>query len=179
MDNNFIQSTLIKDSLSASEFSSILSVCNQKPAKYFQELILSATLAGKLVPVHKPIPYISSLNPRIKEVCVIRDNSPIYTTETLISWAKAKGFVLPEMCEKRDIRCSLSETERNKLLEILLGMAIYAFKYDPKATRNFATGGNKNSIRAALQTSGLDADEDTIRGYLDEAVKLFENKLQK
>lgn len=179
MDNNFIQNVLIKDSLSAIEFSTILNVCNQKPAKYFQELILSATLCGKLVPVHKPTPYIPDLNPRIKEVYIIKDDSSVYATEALISWAKTKGFILPEVCQKTDVRSDLNETERTKLLEILLGMAIYAFKYDPKATRNFATGGNKNSIRAALQTSGLDADEDTIRSYLDEAVKLFEHKLKK
>ena len=71
-------------------------------------------------------------------------------------------------------------TERNKMLETILGMAIHAYGYDPSSSRNNATGTNKNSIYAGIQAAGLNVTDDTIRGYLKEAKELFsDTKLPK
>jgi hypothetical protein len=54
-----------------------------------------------------------------------------------------------------------------------LGMAMARYDYDPQKLRNHATGDNRVSIAADLQTVALDVDSDTIRKYLTEAAKLF------
>lgn len=77
--------------------------------------------------------------------------------------------------EKPEIKTLISETERMTFLKLILGMAIDKYNYNPKIHRNSATGGNKGSIRNALQTisSELDVNEDTIRKYLTEASEFF------
>jgi hypothetical protein len=69
----------------------------------------------------------------------------------------------------------LSETERNTMLKLIIGMAIDAYDYDPgpDGPRNTATGGNKGSIKAALERCGLSADQKTIKKYLEEAAKQY------
>lgn len=67
----------------------------------------------------------------------------------------------------------LSETERNTMLKLIVGMAIDAYGYDPDSKKNPATGNNNGSIKAALERVGLSADEKTIIKYLKEAVDRY------
>jgi hypothetical protein len=74
----------------------------------------------------------------------------------------------------------ITESERQTMLKLIIGMAIDAYKYDPDAKRNPATGNNKCSIKAALERVGLSLTEKTISKYLEEAVERFpEAKLRK
>ncbi|MGZ8157940.1 MAG: hypothetical protein ACXWT1_16440 [Methylobacter sp.] len=66
----------------------------------------------------------------------------------------------------------LTETERQKMLKLIIGMAIDAYGYNPESNRNSATG-DKNGISAKLQTHGISIIDDTIRKYLTEAKKLI------
>lgn len=66
-------------------------------------------------------------------------------------------------------------TERRKMLEAILGMAMHAYRYDPSSTRNMATGNNKDSISAGIQSVGLNVSDDTMRAYLNEAKEIFSN----
>lgn len=70
-------------------------------------------------------------------------------------------------------QATFTETEKGKVLQILLGMAMHAYKYDPESTRNLATGENKGSISAGLQEVNLNVTNETIKKYLEEAAKLF------
>jgi hypothetical protein len=67
-------------------------------------------------------------------------------------------------------KSELSESERNTILKLIIGMAIDAYGYDPESNKNTATGNNHGSIKAALERVGLSADEKTIIKYLKEAV---------
>ena len=67
----------------------------------------------------------------------------------------------------------LSESERNSLLKLAFGMAISAYKYDPRKNRNSASGENRGSIAADLSRIGLNIDTDTIRKYIKEAEERF------
>lgn len=66
-------------------------------------------------------------------------------------------------------------TERRKMLEAILGMAMHAYRYDPSSARNTATGNNKDSISAGIQSVGLNVSDDTMRSYLNEAKEIFPN----
>lgn len=66
----------------------------------------------------------------------------------------------------------LAETERNTMLKLILGMAMHAYSYDPKNSRNSLTGA-KNGLSAKLQTLDINIGDDTIRKYLTEAKKLI------
>lgn len=43
------------------------------------------------------------------------------------------------------------------------------------STRNTATGNNKDSISAGIQSVGLNVSDDTMRSYLNEAKEIFPN----
>jgi hypothetical protein len=83
-----------------------------------------------------------------------------------LRWAKGKNFALPENLDnfldlhpedtKPQLENSLTETERNSLLKMILGMAKARYGYDSKNPRNPATGGNKDSIYADLAKYELD-----------------------
>lgn len=75
--------------------------------------------------------------------------------------------------EKQKINVDLSETERNTMLKLIIGMAIDAYGYDPDNTKNSATGKNNGSIKSSLERVGLSADEKTIKKYLEAAAELF------
>jgi hypothetical protein len=66
----------------------------------------------------------------------------------------------------------LTETERNSMLKIILGMAVHKYRYKIGASRNEATGTNKNSIQHSVEMLGLRINDDTIRKYLVEAENL-------
>jgi hypothetical protein len=70
------------------------------------------------------------------------------------------------------IKTELSETERQTMLKLIIGMAMNAYGYDPNATRNTATG-DKNGISAKLERHGISINDDTIRKYLTAAKELL------
>ncbi len=65
-----------------------------------------------------------------------------------------------------------SESERNTMLKLIIGMAIHAYGYNPESTRNSATG-DKNGISAKLRACGISISDDTVRKYLNEAKELL------
>lgn len=106
----------------------------------------------------------------------------------LKNWAESKGqkpkFLFPEMrlnpepIQNKNTVTNLEEGRQddtiNSLLKIVLGMAIDAYKYDPDAQKNKATGANYGSIAASLEKiPGLKTEPDTIRKYLTEAAKRY------
>ena len=72
----------------------------------------------------------------------------------------------------------LSDTERDSLLKLLLGMSIDKYDYKVGETRNPATGENRDSINAALERLDLKLTSDTIRKYLKEAEQRFGDHLK-
>jgi hypothetical protein len=74
---------------------------------------------------------------------------------------------------RNDTPKDLSETERNTMLKMIIGMAIDAYKYDPGKGRNTATGNNNGSIKTGLEKLGLSLDEKTISKYLKEAAERY------
>jgi hypothetical protein len=67
----------------------------------------------------------------------------------------------------------LTESERNSLLKMILGMARAKYGYDSKRPRNPATGGSRDSIYEDLQKYELDVSVDTIHKYLKEVSDKF------
>lgn len=65
---------------------------------------------------------------------------------------------------------SLSPKERDSLLKLVLGMAIDAYGYNPKATRSSTAG----QIASDLKTRGISIDEDTVRKWLNQAKEVVE-----
>lgn len=53
-----------------------------------------------------------------------------------------------------DLNSADALVSRGTLLDMVLGMAIDAYKYDPNAERNTATGEKSGSIKAALERGG-------------------------
>jgi len=74
--------------------------------------------------------------------------------------------VVIEKNVKNNSEFTFSDPEINSMLKMLLGMAIDAYGYDPKADRNTATGENRGSIKAYLQTIGLNIDKKTVAKFL-------------
>ena len=72
----------------------------------------------------------------------------------------------------------MSDTERDSLLKLLLGMSIDKYDYKVGETRNPATGENRDSINAALERLDLKLTSDTIRKYLKEAEQRFGDHLK-
>lgn len=68
---------------------------------------------------------------------------------------------------------TIDATERHTMLKLIIGMAMDAYRYDPTASRNSATGEKNGSIKAVLELKGISIDADTIRKYLDEAKELL------
>ncbi|MEN9433919.1 MAG: hypothetical protein RLZZ422_1508 [Pseudomonadota bacterium] len=75
-----------------------------------------------------------------------------------------------------EIEKTFSPKERNSMLLVILGMAIDKYGYDPEANKNPATGSNKNSIKASLERIGVSISDDTIKKYLEEAIKIQQLK---
>ena len=72
----------------------------------------------------------------------------------------------------------LSDTGRDSLLKLVLGMSIDSYGYKVGETRNPATGENRGSIAAALERLDLKLTPDTIRKYLKEAEQRFGDPLK-
>ncbi len=91
----------------------------------------------------------------------------------LITWCKTKGYGLPAIffpvASNKKSSEKLPAHTREKMLKIIIGMAVKKYNYDPKADHNKATGENAGSIFADLQQLNISVNADTIRGYLAEA----------
>jgi len=78
-----------------------------------------------------------------------------------------------------NIEAPFSETERNKMLTLIIGMAIDAYLYEPTETRNEASGEKKNSISEKLKGNkiyDISISNDTIHKYLTAAKELLKRK---
>lgn len=62
-----------------------------------------------------------------------------------------------------------STKELHSLYRLVLGMVIAKYDYDPKSSRNLATGKNAGSISADLQEAGFNVSAGTIRKILESA----------
>ena len=72
----------------------------------------------------------------------------------------------------------LTSTTREKMLTLIIGMAIDGYQYKHKSNRNEFTGDGRNSLTARLQLLELEVDADTIRSYLKEAIQYLPLKDQ-
>jgi hypothetical protein len=86
--------------------------------------------------------------------------------DIVISKAELENFEA-QFIEAPEAEKPLSTSERNSLLKIILGMAMAGYKYDPAASRSSVT----KEIETDLTTMGMRVTDDTIRGYLKEAVQ--------
>lgn len=82
-----------------------------------------------------------------------------------------------ELTQPQDTK-DFSGKERNKMLSVILAMAIDKYGYNPKANRNPASGTSRNSIKAALEKIGLEISEDTIKKYLKEAYENHKDSIK-
>ena len=70
-----------------------------------------------------------------------------------------------------------STRKTESLLKLVYCMAIDKYGYDPKASRNDATGENNNSISdRALTKCGFEISNQTIKSYLEKGAELIEGK---
>ena len=70
--------------------------------------------------------------------------------------------------QSSDCNKQLGSRERESLLKLVGGMAIYGYGYDPRQLRNDAT----SVIRDDLLALGLSLDEDTVRKYLKQGTEM-------
>lgn len=104
------------------------------------------------------------------------EHGNLRASATSISNNKPNFVILRKEVEKltkKSTKTDISETERNTMLKLIIGMAMDAYKYDPDEPRNNATGGSRISIKSALEKYGLSADQKTISKYLNEAAELY------
>ena len=94
-------------------------------------------------------------------------------TNTVKALSEMTGRVIPFSAPDTGAKKELSESERNSLLKLVLGMAIDGYGYNPTATKSTLTGSNKNGLSAKLMTHGISITDDTIRKYLNEAKELI------
>jgi hypothetical protein len=104
------------------------------------------------------------------------------TPRQCVEWARKIDSEIPVELQKLATytdtknKDGLSETERTSVLKIILGIAVSKYGYEGGASRNPATGENRNSIASDLAKVGIDLDSDTIRRYLKEAWNKYGNK---
>ncbi|MGZ5009387.1 MAG: hypothetical protein ACXV74_00330 [Methylobacter sp.] len=89
-----------------------------------------------------------------------------------IDTSKPMTMVLAKPYEPTQAKTILTETERNTMLKLIIGMAIDAYGYDLTSNRNSLTG-DKNGLSAKLQRQGINISDDTIRKYLNQAKNLL------
>jgi GGDEF domain-containing protein len=158
------------ESWNSSEFLVILNKYNpEKDLQFFDRIIRSAVETRKFVPLRSH--FLDREGTRLNFVLMKYD---------CIKWAHSHGFILPDKfaLPKQPLNSDMTATERSTILKILIGMAADKYEYNHKASKNTATGTNKTSIRAGLQRVGLDADESTIKKYLDEASELHGDEIK-
>ena len=89
---------------------------------------------------------------------------------------RSKDVILTivEPCaEAKTQKNDISETERQTMLKLIIGMAIDAYGYDPTCSRSPLTGGKNTGLSAKLALKDIYITDDTIRKYLNEAKDLL------
>jgi hypothetical protein len=98
---------------------------------------------------------------------------------SLVDTKKKSILKLVAKCEPDNIETPFSETERNKMLALIIGMAIDAYGYDPIKPRNQASGESRNSISERLKRNeiyDISLSNDSIHKYLTAAKELLKRK---
>ena len=105
-----------------------------------------------------------------------------------LEWAHQRSIPIPreltdylsaiEAASSQSSAKPLSDTGRDSLLKLVLGMSIDSYGYKVGEMRNPATGENRGSIAAALERLDLKLTPDTIRKYLKEAEQRFGDPLK-
>jgi hypothetical protein len=72
-----------------------------------------------------------------------------------------------------------AKSERDKMLTLILGMAVDAYGYDISKSRNNASGSNKFGISEKIRSRGYNVSNDVIQNYLKEAKILTQALSQK
>lgn len=86
---------------------------------------------------------------------------------TALERAEGLEIALTELMAAVEAEKPLSTRERQKLLQILLGMAIACYGHDPRATRTTTA----SAILTDLDTVGISVSDDTIRKYLRDSAE--------
>lgn len=81
--------------------------------------------------------------------------------------------IVDPSAEAKTQKNDISETERQTMLKLIIGMAIDAYDYDPTCSRNPLTGGKNTGLSEKLALRGISITDDTIRKYLNEAKNLL------
>ena len=73
-----------------------------------------------------------------------------------------------------------SVKERNKMLGVILAMAIDKYDYKPKEKTNKATGtpSSKGSIAYSAKRLGINVNEGTVKKYLEQAYDLHRDEIE-
>ena len=111
----------------------------------------------------------------IKRAIAVNEIDPLklYPIETWIDFWGLRGIAIENhSLVTPNKEKPFSEPERQKMLTLIIGMAIDAYGYNPESNRNSATG-DKNGISAKIKTRGISVSDDTIRDYLKEAKNLL------
>lgn len=108
----------------------------------------------------------------------IIENHDRVTCDVFLSWlrkfdaeqAKIIEKYIPQetqavSTEQKVRRLSDQNNERNKMLQLIIGMAMDKYRYDPAVTGGSAV----TNIKNGLQTRGINISPDTIRKYLNDA----------
>ena len=90
-------------------------------------------------------------------------------TKTDLESFEAKLVEMPKQVVQQPLRSK----ERDSLLKLVIGMAVDAYGYDPKASRSPAP----REIAGHLEGRGLKIDEDTVRKWLNEAKEAHDASL--
>ncbi len=102
----------------------------------------------------------------------------VSTEGEILAWAKQEWPLLQVLAMPAGRPRQQSPGERNKMLGVLLAMAIDKYGYNPSAARNSATGTKGNSIKASLEKIGLSIDADTVKKYLKESYEIHSDSIE-
>jgi hypothetical protein len=82
-----------------------------------------------------------------------------------------RRLLLGWMDNNPDQEDELKDSERSSLFKLILGMAIAGYKFNPQAEKNSAI----SDITEDLQKLGIGMSDDTVRKWINKAVKKFPN----
>ena len=139
---------------------------SDKPAKRaFMLAVRDSILAGELPAVRQRVAWFPEDD----------INEPHVNGKDFAAWLKAQGMEpMPlafEWIHAHTTTAAAPEEkpvhprERNTLLRLVIGMAIYGYGYNPQSKKNTAV----KEITSDLARAGLDVSEQTVRNYLNEA----------
>jgi hypothetical protein len=87
-----------------------------------------------------------------------------------IDQSKENTLIIVEpSAEVKKQKTDISETERQTMLKLIIGMAIDGYGYDLTDPKSPLTGGTSAGLSARLALKGIAISDDTIRKYFNEA----------